>query len=450
MPRPPNILFFFPDQHRPDWLGCNPDLPLRTPNLDGLCSRGVRFVSAWTPSPLCAPARACVASGRAYDRCGVPGNETNYPLDQPTYYQALRDAGYRVAGVGKFDLHKDTGDPTRLDWHLDGSRNLSAWGFTEGIDNEGKFDGSTSYRVNGEPRGPYLAHLHRLGLAESYVQEHGSAEQHMGAYTTCLPDEAYCDNWLSENGLRFLQAFPQRTPWHLVVNFTGPHNPMDVTASMRQRWEGVDFPPPHGNVEPDRQGLLRNRQNYAAMIENIDRQVGRFLEAVADRGELDNTLVVYSSDHGEMLGDCGRWGKSTWRTPASSVPLIVSGPAVAGGRVSDALVCLQDLTASFVDYGGCAPLPEMDGRSLRPLLEGAAADVGHRDVAVSGLHDWRLAVDGTHKLVSRRDEPDLLFDLGDDPWEERDLAADCPGARTELRERLAQEIPDWDGGRDER
>ncbi|MFH1570341.1 MAG: sulfatase-like hydrolase/transferase, partial [Gemmatimonadota bacterium] len=338
MSRPPNFLFLLPDQHRPDWLGCNPDLPLRTPSLDALARRGTRFAGAWCTSPLCAPSRASLASGRTYDRCGVPDNRTDYPLHQPTYYQALGDAGYRVAGVGKFDLHKDTRDPARLDWHLDGSRLLAEWGFTEGIDNEGKMDGSASYRAAGGPRGPYLAFLQSRGLAEAYVREHSQMRRHRGAYTTCLPDDAYCDNWLAENGMRFLHAFPAGRPWHLVVNFTGPHNPMDVTAAMRARWEDVDFPLPHASDDPDREALLRNRQNYAAMIENIDRHVGRFVEAVAARGEQDRTVVVYASDHGEMLGDHGRWGKSTWHNAAAGVPLIVSVPQAPGGRVSQALV----------------------------------------------------------------------------------------------------------------
>src|SRR5436190_22240058 len=102
--RLPNFLFLLPDQYRYDWLGTNPALPLRTPHLDRLSAQGVRFTHATSPSPLCAPARACHASGRVYERCGVPNNKFDYPLDQSTYYQALRDAGYRVAGVGKFDL----------------------------------------------------------------------------------------------------------------------------------------------------------------------------------------------------------------------------------------------------------------------------------------------------------------------------------------------------------
>jgi arylsulfatase A-like enzyme len=440
--RLPNILFLFPDQQRFDWTGANPDLPLSTPHVDSLATRGVTFSRAWCASPLCAPSRACVASGRRYDRCGVPGNHTNYPAHQPTYYQRLRDAGYRVAGVGKLDLHKDVSDPDNLWWELDGSRGLSAWGFTEGIDNEGKFDGSGSYRKHGGPRGPYLAFLEERGLAETYLREHADLRRHMGAYTTALPDDAYCDNWVADNGLDFLRRFPQNQPWHLVVNFTGPHNPMDVTESMRSRWHDVDFPEPHANEgEADREGLLRNRQNYAAMIENIDRQVGRFLDLVEARGERQHTLVVYASDHGEMLGDHGRWGKGTWRQASVGVPLVVAGPGVRRGVRSDALVVLQDLTATFLDAAGADRLPEMDGRSLRPVLE--AGSRAHREVVSSGLGDWRAVYDGHHKLVLSREEGTLLFDLHQDPWEDRDEASGNPHIVTRLRAALAQEVPEW-------
>ncbi len=440
MDRAPNLLFLFPDQHRPDWLRCtSPQLALRTPHIDRLAERGVRFTNAVCSSPLCAPSRACLASGRSYDRCGVLGNDVNYPLDQATYYQRLRDAGYRVAGVGKFDLHKGLGDPENLWWELDGSRDLDAWGFTEGIDNEGKFDGSCSYRRLGEPRGPYLAMLQQRGLADAYVEEHTRIKETMGAYTTVLPDDAYCDNWVAHNGMKFLRDFPRDQPWHLVINFTGPHNPMDVTASMRQRWEDVDFPEPHANDEPDREGLLRNRQNYAAMIENIDDHVGRFLDEVERRGELDQTIIVYASDHGEMLGDHGRWGKSTWHQPSSGVPLIVTGPDVRQGAVCDLPVVLHDLTASFLDWGGAVQLPEMEGQTLRPLLEGATSS--HRDAVVSGLHEFRIVYDGRYKLVSFRDGESALYDLQEDPWE--DVAVAKPAIADGLREVLHAEIPTW-------
>jgi arylsulfatase len=416
---PPNILFFFPDQHRPDWLGSNPDLPLRTPNLERLAAQGMRLSRAFCTSPLCAPSRASLASGKDYDRCRVPDNGHDYPLDQPTTYQALREAGYRVAGVGKFDLHKAT-----LDWGLDGSRLIDAWGFTEGIDNEGKLDGSTSYRRNAGPAGPYLTFLHARGLAEVYVREHAERKQHLDAYTTALPDDAYCDNWVAENGLAFLGRFPPDQPWHLVVNFTGPHNPMDVTASMRARWADVSLPLPHDNDHPDREGLQRSRQNYAAMIENIDRQVGRLIDAVKARGELDNTLIVYAADHGEMLGDHNRWGKSTWYTPSTGVPLIVAGPGVRQGVVSDALVSLHDLAATFLDYADLNPLPDMDAISLCSLLSGETD--AHREHVSCGLDDWRMVFDGRYKLVVKAGEPPILYDIEVDPLEDTNVAAQHP------------------------
>ena len=437
----PNLLFFLPDQHRFDWLGYNPDLPLRTPAIDRLAATGTRFDRAFCTSPLCAPSRASLASGRGYDRCGVQNNQHNYPLQQPTYYQALRDAGYRVAGVGKFDLHKDISDPASLDWHLDGSRLLTEWGFTEGVDNEGKLDGSNSYRASGGPRGPYLAFLRERGLEKTYVREHDESERHLSAYTTALPDDAYCDNWLSEKGLRFLQSFPEHRPWHLVVNFVGPHSPMDVTESIRKRWEHVDLPPPHHSTHPDREALLRARRYYAAMIENIDRQVGRFIYLVAARGELENTVIVYASDHGEMLGDHGRWGKTVWYHPSVGVPLIVAGTGVVRGQQSSALVSLHDLAATFEDYAGASPMPEMDARSIRPLLEGQITV--HRTHVHSGLDHWRLVFDGTHKLVVLGNGAPLLFDLQSDPLERQSIAAIRPDIVERLQRVLREEKRDW-------
>jgi arylsulfatase A-like enzyme len=423
----PNILFFLPDQHRPGWLGTHSALPLRTPNLDRLCARGVEFTNAVTPSPLCAPARACLASGMSYDRCRVPSNRENYPLDLPTYYQRLRDLGYRVCGVGKLDLHKDLASPQAdLDWHLDGSRLLKEWGFTEGIDNEGKLDGSGSYRAAGKPKGPYLNYLCEQGLADQYVREHAERTKHCDAYVTSLPEQAYCDNWIAENGLRFLRGFPRDQPWHLVVNFCGPHNPMDVTQRMHDDWVDVLFPTP---IENDQAGYSpqdhqRNRQHYAAMIENIDRQVGRFVDLVQERGELDRTVIVYSSDHGEMLGDHNRWGKSTWYGPSIGIPMIMAGLDISQGLRSDALVSLHDLTATFLEYAGAQPLPGMDSRSLHGLFNGSTET--HRAHVLCGLNGWRMVFDGRYKLVTRQGKPPLLYDREADPHELNDIAEATP------------------------
>lgn len=411
----PNILFFFPDQQRPEWLEFNSSLDIKTPSLMRLAENGVRFANAITPSPLCAPARACLATGREYWKCRVPDNFTDLPLDMATYYQSLRDVGYRVAGVGKFDLHKNTSDPANLDWHLDGSRLLSEWGFTDGVDNEGKMDGSASFSAAGGPKGPYLKFLADRNLADAYVEEHKIASQVLGAYTTVLPDDAYCDNWIAENGKCILKAFPKDEPWHLVVNFTGPHSPMDVTPTMRESVENRSYPLPIQNTKHKADDLIRNRQNYAAMIENIDRLIGEMLDVVGEREELDNTIVVYSSDHGEMLGDFDRFGKSVWRYGSAHVPLIVAGPGMKKGVVTKALTDLTDLTATFLDFAGCKPLAEMDGRSLKALLDGR--ETSHREVVFSGLGPWKMVYDGRYKLVLEEGSAPRLFDLQQDIYE---------------------------------
>jgi arylsulfatase len=434
----PNILFFLPDQHRPDFLGLNPTLPVRTPHIDALAREGTRFVNAITPSPLCAPARACLASGRAYADCGVRDNQDDYPLDLPTHYAALRDAGYYVAGVGKFDLHKNTHD-----WGLDGARLLPEWGFTEGIDNEGKLDAVHSGAAL--PKGPYMAYLHERGLAEAHVRDfrdrrhvqevNGRRVVEFDTFPTPLPEEAYCDNWIAENGLRLLRDFPRDRPWHLVVNFTGPHSPWDVTPAMYERWRNVDFPPPHANETGNAAPHQQVRRNYAAMIENIDRHVGRFLAAVEDRGERDRTLLVYSSDHGEMLGDHGLWGKQTYYQASVGIPLVIAGPGVRRGATSTALVPLHDVAATFLDYAGAPPLPAIDARSLRAVLTGQRAD--HRPVAVSALLNWRLAFDGRYKLVQEQAASPRLFDLWHDPNEDTNIAAQSTADVTRLTQALA-------------
>lgn len=434
----PNILLLFPDQHRHDWLPHNGDLPLRMPHLARVMRRGVHFTNAFTPSPICAPARACLASGRDYEQCGVPSNQVDYPLDQPTFYQRLRDGGYQVAGVGKFDLHKPT-----QDWGLDGSRLLPEWGFTHGIDNEGKLDAIASGSVT--PMGPYMAYLHSQGLAATHVADFARRKGPVRTYTetvaTPLPDSAYCDNWLAGNAADLLGEFAPDQPWYLQVNFTGPHNPMDVTDGMRQRWDGTPFPGPIAHSsEVDDDTHQQIRRNYAAMLENIDRQIGRLLAIVEARGELDNTLVVYSSDHGEMLGDHNRWAKGTYYQPAIGVPMVAAGPGVTPGRSSDALVTLQDLTATFLDYAGAQALPEMDGRSLRGLFQDPAGT--HRKHIRSGLYNWRAVYDGRFKYV-RDGDATVLFDRLTDPGELTDISRQHPEHVARLAALLGRSS--WEG-----
>jgi arylsulfatase A-like enzyme len=428
--RPANILFLFPDQLRHDFVEPSPGVPVRTPTLRRLAAEGVRFTRAVTPAPLCAPARACLASGMEYDRCRVPSNRQNYPLDQPTFYGLLRDRGYHVMGCGKFDLHKP-----EADWGSDGKRLIREWGFSDGIDNAGKHDGVRAWRQGRRPPDPFLAYLETRGLARTHADDYARRKSPGDTFPTPLPDDAYGDNWIARNGLALLDAAPRRKPWFLQVNFNGPHDPWDITASMEKRWRGIEFPQPVqcDQLTPQVHELVR--QNYAAMIENIDRRAGELIDKVRERGELDNTLIVCSSDHGEMLGDRNLWGKQQPFHGSAGVPLVISGPAIRRGLAADAPATTLDLTATFLDYAGI-PRPEgMDSRSLRPVLEGGRTGV--REFALSGMGAWRLAIDGRYKYVRGWGGGPLLFDLREDPRETVNLAA----SRPEIAARMEKLLP---------
>ncbi|HCU80676.1 MAG TPA: hypothetical protein DGN60_05880, partial [Chloroflexi bacterium] len=412
-----------------DWLGCFSG-PVDTPNIDMLADEGISFAKAYTPSPMCGPARACLASGRNYQNCGVNSNNFNYPLSIPTYYQTLREKGYFTAGVGKFDLHKDI-SPVNLDWGVDGSRLINEWGFSAGVDCEGKIDGVNSVKFHGRPMGPYLSYLQSQGVLDIYLSEHENRDAHSNAYTTALPDHLYCDNWIAECGLDLLDNVPTDRPWYMVVNFVGPHAPMDITETMRTACDNKVIPQPHNPNMSVIDNTQRARRNYAAMVENIDTLTGRFVRKVKERGEYDNTVIVYASDHGDMLGDHGKWGKGTWRDPSVRIPLIVKSPArsVSGLR-SDALVSLHDLSATFLDFAGCSKLDNMDAVSMRPLLEGIRS--GNREVLTSQFGDWNLVFDGRHKLITDTKKEKLLFDLENDPLEDQNIAAENSDLVTKL------------------
>ncbi len=421
----PNILFFFPDQWRGDWTGANPAVPVRTPNLDALNRRGVRFSKAICPSPLCAPCRAGVATGLEYDNGPVQGNDTDLPLDHDTLYRRLQQAGYWVTGCGKFDLNKKSCTSRQSAWGVDGRRFLPQWGFDDGINNEGKIDGYSSGLER--PQGPYLHYLEEQGLRQAHLDDLAARRgEPLAAFPTPLPDEVYCDNWIGENGLTLLQRAPAGRPWFLQVNFTGPHNPWDITRSMTGWYQDVEFPLSRDMASGSPQQHQEVRRNYAAMCENIDRWLGRYLYFLQQRGELDNTLICFSSDHGEMLGDRQRWGKNAPYQPSVGVPLTVAGPDIIAGVHCDLPTTILDLGATFLEVSGAVPAANWDSRSLWALLTGQTQS--HRAVVRSGLGPWRLVWDGRHKLIRRQGEEEL-YDLDADPAERDNLALSAAGGR---------------------
>lgn len=472
-PMQPNILFIFPDQWRGDWLGAvSPDLPVRTPNIDALLSRGTGFAKAWTPSPLCAPARWCLATGLAYGRAPVAHNSDPGPLDVPTLYQHLADAGYQVANFGKSDLLKYGAQWGASGRHLvDGEDRMARLGFAFGSDSAGKHDGVKAAR-KGQSE-PYTDMLRQVGKLEGYTADMTARsaipenirtlgenlvekavmppDAYANTAPAAVPDELYIDNVIGQATLEQLREFDPEKPWFAMVNFGGPHEPMDVTQSMIDRWSDVTFPLPEG---ADNQELHQHiRRRYASMIELIDCWVGRFVEFLRQSGALANTVIVFSSDHGEMLGERRLWQKQVPFEPSLHVPLIVAGPGVPSiGMTCGEPVSLLDLPPTLLSMSGAQPLPETDGKDLLDRLQERAAQGSVH--AASGLGAWRAITDGRYKLVVGLDlsvpqgklqfgtfdvaslREGLLYDLEVDPLEERNLW----DAKPDVRDSLLREL----------
>lgn len=461
--RSPNILVLFPDQHRSDWVGYRGARGVRTPVIDRLAARGTAFERTWCASPLCAPSRACLTAGRRYDAQPVRSNSDDYPLDGPSVYRALRSAGYWVAACGKTDLRMPSRSWGSSGWHEreDGSSALDELGFSAGVDSAGKYLAIVA-SLEGTPE-PYTTFLEARGLLQTHLDDYAhrpfpaptsrDPRSYLNTDPTPLPDDAYCDNWIGRGALALIDSAPDDRPWFLQVNFTGPHDPMDITASMSERWQDRELPPPIANDTLTPAKHQQIRRNYAAMIENIDSRCGEILDRLEATGVLANTIVVYSSDHGEMLGDLGHWGKVVPYEPSVSVPLVIAGPGVVAGRRVASPVAHVDLTATILDLAGATPEDELDGISLVPLLQGAPHSQ-ERALMFCGIGSWRAVSDGRYKYVrgyvpgasvaetmmgSYRpadDLPELLFDLVEDPHELHDLVADSPEELGILRQAM--------------
>lgn len=373
----PNILFLFSDQHRGDWLpfedsqfkemGMKP-LDLDMKNLRTLMKNGVTFTNAVTNSPLCVPARACLATGLQYYNCGVKNNDFCLPIEKQNFYKVLKAGGYQVGGVGKFDLHKPI-----LYWGKNGwIKQLGQLGFTDAIDSEGKYDllWSSFY----ESKGPYADFLRKNNLfdihARDYIQRYFDA---CDSKNTSLPEFAYADNWVTNNAENMLGTFcDKKAPWFLMVNFSGPHNPWDITQSMKERCKNKKFSKPEGYTG-NLTRINEVRQNYSAMLENIDNNIGKILSKLKEKGQYEKTIIIYASDHGEMLGDHNRFFKSVPYRGAIKIPMIISGPRIVKDKICTCNVQLHDLAATILDFAGMKFKESTDSISVKPLVEGNTA-----------------------------------------------------------------------------
>ena len=446
-----NILFLFPDQHRGDFMPY-PDQVLscfcynfpfiRMENLRSIMDNGMVFTNAFSPAPLCAPARACLAFGERYYNCRVPNNQVNCPIDGTTFYQLLREHGYQVGGVGKFDLHK-----ADHWWGLRGKlKQHERWGFTHVIDNAGKMDATQSYHDNHCPTDPYMDYLAQNNWADYHSKD--LLTRNNSAEASQIPDSLYCDNWITDNAIEMINQFHSDKPWFLQVNFACPHNPWDITTSMKE--EALMRKVPSAQHCSGVDNIAEIRQNYCEMIENIDKNIGRIFKVLKEKQIFDDTLIVYSSDHGEMLGDFSLFGKNRPYRGSTHIPLVISGNAIANKGITDIPVELQDLAKTFTDFANCETTGLLrNSHSLYPFL--LNREYFPRECSYSSLKDvnrvgnrtnilgFEMVADSQYKYIQFEDGSRELYDLKSDIWETRNLISEFPGLDIQYAQLLLKE-----------
>jgi len=291
-------------------------------------------------------------------------------------------------------------------------------------------------------------------MMEEYSVDHlRRAKDSLDSAASDISHAEYADDWVTENGLTQLRTLAKLgKPWFLTVNFSGPHDPWDVTPDMKQAWEHTQFPLPE-NCTLDRQRLLGVRQNYAAMLDNIDRNIGLLLEELRQLGQYEDTVIIYSADHGEMLGDRNRFFKSVPYRPSVHIPLVISGPEVLENHICDELVQLHDLAATITDFCGLSMPEGTDARSLRPLATHKDAlpirtyqysalypQLREQDSPIPGYESlehyrkrhlgkgigWRCVITKEYKYIEYLDGREELYDLRKDPDETADISSQCP------------------------
>jgi len=425
----PNVLIVMADQLTYALIGAYGHPVVRTPVLDRLCEEGVRFDAAYTPYPLCTPARAAMMTGRYASRTRTYDNASILPADVPTWAHHLRTAGYETVAAGKMhfvgpdQLHgleaRLTPDiyPADFAW----TPHNEAYDAPDDVSHGKVLEARSAGPCEGSGQLTYDENVHARSL--EFLRQRGKG--------AAADDRPFC----------------------LFVSYTHPHPPYLAPQRLWDLYEGVDIPMPRAvEVDPTRRGgmdrwlhgfeglspadaadesfLRRVRRAYYGMVTYVDEKVGELLEVLEGAGLRDNTGVIFLSDHGDLLGEHRLIEKRAFYDWSVRVPLIARFPRRwCGGRTVDTPVSLLDLFPTLTDLTGAPPPMQVEGRSFAGLLEGQTPPAEER-VVISEQHGEGVPAPcfmvrrGRFKYIYAHDCEQRLFDLQTDPDELHDVAAD--------------------------
>ncbi|GIP38434.1 arylsulfatase [Paenibacillus sp. J31TS4] len=444
----PNVLLLMTDQQRWDTLGCTGNRVIETANLDWIASQGTVFTHAYTSTPSCVPARTTLLSGMDPWHTGVLGTGRMGGGFAHTMPGELAKGGYQTQGIGKMNFQPQRALNGFHHTLLEESGRVEDPGFVS--DYKRWFD------------------EHKTGDYD--MTDHGLDWNSWMCRPFHAPEFLHPVNWTASEAIKFLDRRDPTMPFFLKMSFARPHSPYDALPYYFDLYMDKELPKPYVGdwasvhdvpedaASPDAwrgkrsdEEIHRARAGYYGLIHHIDHQIGRVLMHLKKHKLLDNTLILFLSDHGDMLGDHHLWRKTHGYEGASHIPLIVRLPKTmerqVRGRVEEP-VCLQDIMPTILDAAGL-PIPEtVDGRSLLPIMENEAAPWrdyvhGEHRTCYSELQEMHYLTDGRWKYIwLPRADKEQLFDLEADPGECRDLASSAEHAK-ELamwRKRLVAEL----------
>lgn len=455
MEQRPNILWICTDQQRFDTLGCYGNRFVKTPNIDRLAARGIRFTHAYCQSPVCAPSRASFLTGRYPRTCRVRNNGQDIPEDEILITRLLHDAGYTCGLSGK--LHISACHPKVYplqERRINDGYDYFAW----------SHDSNTK---GGHILNTFAMWLRGQGIETRRPLREDSKHVHVG-----MPAQYRQSAYGTDSAIEFIEAARTHDrPWLFSVNYLDPHHPFDPPAEYLERYlDKLDeLPMPNyipgeldsktaiqqsehlgaygkkGHFTYDEMSEYEHkllRASYYALCDMLDEEIGRLLDYLEATEQIDNTIIIFHSDHGESLGDHGMYLKAAYFYEGSvCVPLIISWPAkFRQNVVSEALVELIDLAPTLLEACGLPPAYGMQGRSLYSLLTGnTSADTFREDVYCELCKDAyktgektyaAMLFDGRYKLVRVSAVPEEmenvtcrgeLYDLKTDPSETHNL-----------------------------
>ncbi len=428
--RPPNIILIMTDQLRSDYVGFSGEGKMETPNIDRI-AEGVVFTCCQTVNPICQPARTALATGRYSHQIGTLSMSGDLSPQHPTFMQAIQKAGYKTAAIGKLHYLQpwewNTPRGKILNLHALNDK-LMEYGFDYVWEAAGKQLMLRSYC-------DYAEYLNEIDLYDNYLD---FVEMAGPNYTTpdkwpedsCKPfpfDEMhYPDIVITDKSIEYMRAQKDDKPCFLMISFLSPHKPFDPPQRYLDQIEYVeedDFIPGERPLSgQEKKQLYRKRHAYKAMIKLLDDQVGKIINMLETQGLLDNTVLMFSSDHGEMLGDHFRIQKMLPWKESVTVPTAIRHPKYLSGIKNDSPVENIDLAATILDIVGLDPhaalsrkWPDFNNiipcRSLLPVVQGKIDRI--RDYSFSECRgEWQMIQSDQYKYIRhlKRTDPDELIE----------------------------------------